>query len=309
MPTDPTPPPPIRFARMDTLVTELLVQLNARDGKPELPTGLAALDEAIWGLNRGEITVVAARPGEGKSSLSLQIAGYLAERKKRVIFVSLEMTVHQLVERWLVQLTQTDAWSLRTGHGVSDFTQRLAPLNGFFKEIPLRYVDDYGETVSELSVMLQECEKNHDLPDLLILDYIQMIEDDEEGSTDVQAIKRYLRKLKRLAAKYHMAVLVCSQINREGGRTKSSSRPRLIHLKGSGSIEEIADCVLMLWWQELGTEEKPQGTAYWICVEKQRYGSPGQMVAVHFDQEKLTFKEASAMNPDFHEPATDESKE
>lgn len=182
MPTDPTPPPPIRFARMDTLVTEVLAELQTRDGNPELPTGLQALDDAIWGLHRGEITVVAARPGEGKSSLSLQIAGSLANRKKRVIFVSLEMTVHQLVERWLVQLTQTDAWSLRTGQGVSDFVQRLAPLNGFFKEVPLRYVDDYGETISELSVMLNECEKNQDVPDVLIIDYIQMIEDDDDAT-------------------------------------------------------------------------------------------------------------------------------
>lgn len=75
----------------------------------------------------------------------------------------------------------------------------------------------------------------------------------------------------------------------------------LVH--NSGAIEELADCVLMLWWQELGTEEEPQGTRYWVCVEKQRYGPPGQKVPIQFDKDHLTFLAAEHPVTEWSPPA------
>ena len=273
---------------MEQLVKEVIAQLKARGQTPELPTGLDRLDEVIWGLHRSEVAVIAARPGEGKTTMALQIAGHLADRHKRVLFISLEMNVHQIVERWLIQLTHTDAWQLRIGNRIPEFLEQLSALDGYFKEVNLRCLDDLGVTASEITSILNEMAKTTGAPDLLIIDFIQLIEPDEDGVNDIEAIKRYLRCVKRLAKKHDMAVLICSQVNREGGRS-SKLAPKLIHLKGSGSIEELADAVLMLWWQELGTEEEPQGTRYWICVEKQRYGPPGQKVPIQFDKEHLTF--------------------
>lgn len=273
---------------MEQLVAEVIEQLKARGQQPELPTGLERLDEVIWGLHRSEVCVIAARPGEGKTTMALQIAGHLSDLHKRVLFISLEMNVHQIVERWLVQLTHTDAWQLRTGQDVPAFLNKLASLNGYFKEINLRCIDDLGVTAAEITNILNEMAETQGAPDLVVIDFIQLIEGDEEGMTDMEAIKRYFRCVKRLAKKHNLAVLICSQVNREGGKS-SKSPPKLVHLKGSGSIEELADCVLMLWWQELGTEEDPQGTKYWVCVEKQRYGPPGQKVPIQFDKEHLRF--------------------
>lgn len=273
---------------MDKLVKEVLVQIRGRGTVPELPTGLERLDDAIWGLHRTEVTVLAARPGEGKTTMALQMAGHLADLHKRVVFLSLEMNVHQIVERWLIQLTHTNAWQLRTGQDTEAFCAKVETLDGYFSALTFRCLDDLGVTVSELTDMLNEMVRTGPPADVLFIDFIQLIEAEEDGVSDMEAIKQYLRALKRLAKRHDMAVVVCSQINREGGKSGKMA-PKLIHLKGSGAIEELADCVLMLWWQELGTEEEPQGTRYWVCIEKQRYGPPGQKIPIQFDKEHLTF--------------------
>ena len=277
-----------RLEGMELIVKEVLTQIQQRGQVPELPTGLERLDQCIWGLHRTEVIVIAARPGEGKTSMALQMAGHLANLKKRVLFLSLEMNVHQIVERWLIQLTKTDAWSIRTGQATDAFIKQVEGMDGYFKSLNLRCLDDLGITVSEVTTLLNEMAKIDAPPDVLFIDFIQLIEAEEDGVSDMEAIKQYLRSLKRLAKRFNMAVVVCSQINREGGKSAKLS-PKLIHLKGSGAIEELADCVLMLWWQELGTEEEPEGTRYWVCVEKQRYGPPGQKVPIQFDKEHLTF--------------------
>ena len=288
MPESPTYPHHTRIESLDQLVHTVIDELKQRGKVPELPTGLTLLDSAIWGLHRSEVAVIAARPGEGKTTLALQISKTLADQQKRVLFVSLEMTRHQLMERLLVQLTQFDAWNLRTGQKLDELLAKLEPLAGYFKDVNLRLVDSVGYTVPELQHLLnQMVDLGGGAPDLLVLDFIQLIRL-EPGMQKFDAIAEYMRSLKELAMRHKMAVLICSQINREGGKN-SKNRPRLENLKGSGAIEELADCVIMNWWQELGTEENPQGYKYWLCIEKQRNGPPGQMVPVRFDKDRLTF--------------------
>lgn len=290
----------VRIESLDILVQQVVADLKTRSQTPELPTGLPMLDEAIWGLHRNEVTVIAARPGEGKTTLALQIGLHLADEHKKVLFVSLEMTRHQLTERILVQLTQFDAWNLRTGVKLEEFLEKLAPLNnGFFKDLNLRLVDGFGYTIPQLQHLLNQMVKEGGgPPDVLIVDFIQLIA--PEGLQKFDAISEYLRSLKELAMRYNMAILICSQVNREGVK-QAKQRPKLEHLKGSGAIEELADCVIICWWQELGTEENPQGTKYWLCIEKQRHGSPGQMISVRFDKNRLTFHSTDETVAEWHD--------
>lgn len=279
----------VHIEGMDTLVRSVIQRIEARGLTPELPTGIDGLDAATWGLHRAEVTVIAGRPGEGKTALALQICSNLARLGKRVAFVSLEMTREQLVERWLVQLTQTDAWSLRTGKDVAAFKEKLAQYNGFFEVVNFRCVDGCGYTIGELQHLLNKfVSEGGGAPDILVLDFIQLISP-EGGLQKFDAIAEYIRAVKEMAMRHEMAVILCSQVNREGGRDAAKNPPRLIHLKGSGAIEELADCVISLWWQEIGTEEKPEGIKYWLSIEKQRHGSPGQRIQVRFNPSTLTF--------------------
>lgn len=274
---------------LDALVRDVLVKVQQRGREPELPTGLGGLDEAIWGLERGSVHVIAARPNEGKTALSLQIATHLADRHKRVAFLSLEMTTHQLVERYLVQLTQTDAWQLRKGLDIAAFVEKVNTLLPMMANMNLRIIDNCGYTKEELRFLVNKLTQHDGLPDVLVIDHLQNAHG-EPGMQRFDSIAEYVQTLKELAMRHHLAVLLCSQINREGSKKK---RPTMSDLKGSGSIEEKADCLMLLWWEDLGTEEQPMGKKFWILVEKNRNGPKGAQVPIQFDSNKLTFHSLS----------------
>ena len=277
--------PGIHIRRLDVIIDEVLEDIRQRGQTPELPTGIERLDAEIWGLHRAELCIIAARPGEGKTALSLQIAKHLADLGKKVLFLSFEMTRHQLAERLLVQFTQFNAWNLRTGVDRDTFFKKVEPLKPTFAKMNLRLVDGCGYSVAEVQNVLNRFEEaGGQPPDVMMIDFIQLIRL-EGGMQRFDAIGEYLRSMKELAMRHKMAVLLCSQLNRDA----SKSSPKLANLKGSGAIEELADCVIMCHWEELGTEEHPKGYKYTLNIEKQRHGSPGARIPVRFKHETLTF--------------------
>lgn len=293
----------LRLEAVGEVVDRVVEELQQRGSSPELPTGLVRLDEAIWGVHRGEVTVIAARPGTGKTSLALQMCRTLADLHKKVVFVSLEMTSEQLVERLLVQMTQSDAWNLRRGETVKEFIDKIAPFQSMWPKFNLRFVDGFGYTVPQMDYLVQKIiERTGSAPDLLVVDFIQLIAL-EDGQQRFDAIAEYLRAVKELAMRHHMAVVVCSQINREQEKGKDK-RPRLDQLKGSGALEELSDAAILLWWEELGTEENPQGNKYWAIIAKQRHGPPGQVIPIRFDPHRLTFHDVQDTIPEWHDNGT-----
>ena len=285
------------------LVQHVIQDLKTRTTTPELPTGIDKLDEAIWGIHRSELTVISARPGEGKSTLSLQIARHLADQGKKVVFLSLEMTRHQLTERILVQLTQTEAWQLRIGNPlvIAEFLKKLEALDSLWPKLNLHIIDGMGKTFQEVQHLLYLLStQGGGAPDVLVVDHVQLARGDSPLQPKHEVIAVYVDELKDLAMRYDMAVIACSQLNREGTKNKGG-RPTLANLKGSGQLEETGDCVILCWWEELGTEEKPEGIHYWLLVEKQRFGSPGVAVRVHFDTQRLTFTGLEDTIPEWHE--------
>ena len=286
------------------LVQHVIADLKTRTTTPELPTGIPKLDEGIWGIHRSELTVISARPGEGKSTLSLQIARHLADQGKKVLFLSLEMTRHQLCERLLVQITQTEAWLLRTGNpdAITKFLAQLEPLAGLWAKLNLHIVDGTGKTIEEVQHLLHLlCAEGGGPPDVMVIDHVQLARSDNPDHPRHEVIGRYVDELKDLAMRYNMAVIACSQLNRDG-TTNKGGKPKLSNLKGSGQLEETGDCVILCWWEKLGTEEAPTGIDYWLLVEKQRFGSPGLQIKVAFDNARLTFTGVEETVPEWHTP-------
>ena len=153
----------------------------------------------------------------------------------------------------------------------------------------MRLVDGTGYTTEQIRHILQEMvDKGGGVPDVLVVDFVQLASTDQM-QTPAQTIQEYLRTLKELAMRHRMAVLALSQLNRESIKA-AKGRPRLEHLKGAGAIEELADCAILCWWEQLGTEERPEGTKYWLLVEKQRNGPAGAQIPVRFKPETLTFE-------------------
>ena len=291
-------PETYQIEHITKVAERVLRDIRDRGKEPELPTGLTLLDENIWGLHRTELLCLAAKPGEGKTTLALQWAHFLAISEKKVLFVSLEMTSEQLVERMFIQMTQFDAWDLRTGANREEFFNKIKPFVEGLHELGLIFSNCVGYTINEIRQILSDIESNNGYcPDVMFIDFIQLIAP-ENGVPKHEAIAEYLRSLKELAMEKNMAIVVCSQMNRAVYGNKER-RPSLHNLKGSSGLEELSDCVIMCWWEELGQVENPTGTKYWLLIEKQRHGQPGIAVPVIFDPRHLTFSSKDVEKPEF----------
>lgn len=268
---------------LPTILENLVSEIKARNDVPELPTGLKILDEKIWGLHRGELTVIGARPSEGKSALSMQLAHYIATfADKRVIFVSLEMSKEQLMERIMCCVNNWDSWNLRKGTLPADFDEKVAWFKTTVEKIPLRIFDLYGYEYKQIEQIIESLPH---VPDVLFLDYIQLISPNGKEMRD--AMVEYLRLMKALALRNNMAIVICSQLNRS---SMDSKEPQLHHLKQTGALEEVADTVLLCWWKNMAEDANDVECDYTIRIAKQRHG-PISDVTVKFLPNRFRFSD------------------
>ena len=268
--------------------------IRTRPESPPLPTGIGALDDATFGLHAGEITIIGGRPGEGKTSLALFMAYTLAAKGKAILFLSLEMTKEQLLERLFCHVCDVDSWALRQGQKPEDYDSRAATFKSMIASWKLHILDDFGYAFDELASIFTR----YDVPpEVLILDYIQLVQG-VSGQEERETINEYLKTLKRLAKRHHLAVVILSQMNR-GVHTTKKSRPSLHQFKSTGALEETGDCCLLLQYRTLDEEEgltewkpgqrpddpKPE---FHIIVAKQRHGPIGRVVT-NFHPTKFRF--------------------
>lgn len=218
-------------------VTRVIDNIGKRTGEPELKTGLEPLDRGTFGLHKSQLTILAARPGQGKTSAACQIAFNLADAGKKVSFVSLELTRETLVEKIFCLVSRVNTRKLLTNRLTPEDKYRLDSFAKISKDLPIKIIDDYCFTENELFTLVEHLEMR---PDVLIIDHIQHIRTDE-ARFERETLNNYLRYLKEIAMKFDIAILCLSQINRQG-----DEKPTLANLKGTGAIEEIADAVIIL---------------------------------------------------------------
>lgn len=256
----------------------LIEELAKRNGVPELPTGIDELDQIIWGLHRKQLFIIAARPSEGKTALGLQIGWNLADAGRTVFFISLEMSREQLLERLVCNVMSIRNTDLREGKLTFDIKNRMEMFKKLIVEgrPKLLLTDDAGYRYEDIAVTVKRLTPR---PDVLILDYIQLCSMGKYNSK-LDAISEYVRALKQLAVEYNMAVVVLSQINR-GVKERKDRRPLLEELKGSGTLEEHADSVTLLYWPYRNEDNVEDPTLYEVDVAKQRHG-PTQKCELRF---------------------------
>ena len=259
----------------------LRADIAKRTERPELPFGLTELDSRTHGLRRGRITVIAARPSEGKTSLGLQIGWNLAcSEGKTVCYVSLEDDRKQLVERVLCNAQRIENTQLIRGLWSEDTDRKAKAMEAAFKKIKFLVVDGFGYNWQEFQTLI---EKTQPKPDVIFLDYINMIELNK-GMNKRDTIGEFIRASKAWALKENIAIVILAQINRAGAEDK---RPKLHHLKDCGTLEEVADvCLLNYYPIRYGEKDRngePYGPEYLeIEIAKiKNYGRPG-IVPVKF---------------------------
>jgi KaiC/GvpD/RAD55 family RecA-like ATPase len=245
---------------------------------PELRTGYRELDKWTWGISRGEVYVVGARPGTGKSSFLITVAYRLCKQGKRVLYVSTEMSKSDILDKVAAVALSIPAESIRNGQLSEADSLRIGQfLHGF---TGLSIAHTFEPKAEKLAA---EVEKHK--PDVIIFDHLQHIATGEDIRKDVS---RFTRALKSIAMKFHCAVMVASQLT----RLLDGEQPELHHLKESGTIEEEAQVAVLLHNEPASD---PEMVPTMFKVAKNRYGRPG-VLALVFNAKYTRFEEIGESN-------------
>jgi replicative DNA helicase len=248
------------------LVSQAFELIMKREGThvTGLATGFHQLDDLTCGLHDSEMIILAGRPSMGKTSLALNIAGYLGlVEKVPVAIFSLEMSKQQLAERILCSKSEIDSQRIRKGMLSSDDYDKIKAACGDLYEVPI-YVDDTSLlTPLELRAKARRLKSLYGLR-CIIVDYLQLMSLGSRVESRQQEITAISRYIKALAGELSIPVMVLSQLNRapEG---REDHRPRMSDLRESGSIEQDADVVILLhredYYRRGETAELSEGQA------------------------------------------------
>lgn len=254
---------------LEETIKRVIENIGKRGSEPEFKTGLEALDLGTFGLHKSQLTVLAARPGQGKTSAACQIAYNLSDSGHKVAFISLELTRETLIEKIFCLTNRVNSRKLMMNQMTDEEKFKMDYFLNIMKLFPFKIIDDFCFTEDELYTLIEHLEMR---PDVLILDHIQHIRTDD-ARFERETLNNYLRYLKEIAMKFQMAILVLSQINRQG-----DDKPTLANLKGTGSIEEIADAVIILHQKNkktVFTENNGDMIECVMDIAKNRFGPIG----------------------------------
>lgn len=210
-----------------------------------LPTGFRKINEVLnGGLRKGNLTVLGARPAVGKTSWAQQVILNIAKQNKVCLFASLEVNNSQVYDKFVSINKKIPAWKIHkktlNQTEMIDYNKSKEELRGLNDFI---FVVDTQQSIRQIESMVKKHIAKRKL-DLLVVDYIQIVKREySKNISEATAIKEITTGLKDIAKKYNIAVLGLAQINREGVNGKE---PTMSDLKGSGGIEEDADCIILL---------------------------------------------------------------
>ena len=244
-----------------------------------IPTGFSLLDKYMTGLNKSDLILIGARPAMGKTSFALNIARNVAvQAKKKVVFFSLEMGKEQLAQRILSTEARVESQKMRTGELTDDDWQRIAQATVSLNEAELYFDDTANITVPEMKARVR---KMRDV-DCVIIDYLQLMQGTKRTDSRVQEVSEITRSLKLMAKDLKIPVITCSQLSRSTEGRGKSHKPQLSDLRESGSIEQDADIVLMLYRESYYDEEKNETVVTdenkaQVIVAKNRHGGTGEI--------------------------------
>ncbi len=278
-------------AALQTVLARLQQAAATKNRMTGIPTGFVDLDRMTNGLQESDLIILAGRPGMGKTSLGINICQHAAirENRKTAVF-SLEMPLEQLTMRILASEANISFSTLRNAT-MNDFEWKL--LYNIWNKImnsPL-YIDDTpGITVNEIRAKCRRMKAREGL-DLIMVDYLQLIQGVGRRESRQQEISQISRDLKLLAKELNCPVITLSQLNREPEKRKGM-KPLISDLRESGAIEQDADIILFLYRNAGEEEQQHQEVLHTtLSIAKHRNGPTGEMDLM-FQQNITTFRSA-----------------
>ena len=245
-----------------------------------VPTGFIDLDSVTNGLHGGQMIIVAARPGVGKSTLALDFARSCSIKHgmTSVIF-SLEMSKSEIVMRLLSAETEINLADMRSGRMDEEAWQILANRVGEISEAPLFIDDSPNMTMMDIRSKARRLKQKHDLK-LVVLDYMQLMSSGKKVESRQQEVSEFSRQLKLLAKELDVPVVAISQLNR-GPESRTDKRPQLADLRESGSLEQDADMVMLLYRPDSQDKDNERAGEADIILAKHRGGPIDTITVAH----------------------------
>ena len=270
----------------DIIVNDVYDRLQKLTGEDKdlykgFTTGFADLDKILTGLNRSDLILIGARPAMGKTSFALNLARNVAAiGKRKVLMFSLEMTKEQLAMRVLGTEARVSSMKMRNGQISPDEWVKLGNATSALNDCELYFDDTSTITVPEMKAKIRrlggvEC---------VIIDYLGLIKGSTRTENRVQEVSEITRGLKMMAKDLNIPVICCAQLSRGTEGRGKSHKPQLADLRESGSIEQDADIVMMLYRpdyykgekeDEDVPEEQTNVNTVEVIVAKNRHGETG----------------------------------
>jgi replicative DNA helicase len=261
------------------ILTQILSEIREKLTTKKLPGLLSSfsdLDTITQGFYNSDLIIIAGRPSMGKTAFSLTLAKNIAQSSKlNVIFFSLEMKKEQLLYRLLSTETLIQHTKLRSGRVSKEEWININRAISVLSNLTL-YIDDTPNIlISEMLLKIKHLKQQKDEPiGAVFIDYLQLLEDLSKTENRVQELSKITRSLKKLARELNVPVFVMSQLSRNV-ETRLHKRPILSDLRESGSIEQDADVVMMLYREDYYNNNSLEKNILEITVAKHRNGAVG----------------------------------
>ena len=257
------------YDHLNLLVTD-------KEATQGIPTGFSGLDRVLAGLGKSDLVILGARPGMGKTSFALNVATNVARNtKKKVCIFTLEMSAEQLVTRIVSSEAMIDSYKLRTGELTPEDWENVARAAAKLAKCDILIDDTAGITVTGMKAKLRRVQNLG----LVVIDYLQLMQGDKHTDNRVSEVGEISRGMKLMAKELMVPVICCSQLNR-GVEGRSEKRPMMSDLRESGSIEQDADVIMLLFRDEyykINESATPNADAesniVEVIVAKNRHGS------------------------------------
>ena len=265
---------------LEETINEIDANSNRPDGVYGVPTDFIEFDELTGGLHGGQMIVIAARPGVGKSTLALDIARSASiHHQMTTVFFSLEMSRTELAMRILSAEGKISMGRLKKGDLDTEGWTNLATLQGRIDSAPLFIDDSPNMTLMEIRAKCRRLKQRNDLK-LVVLDYLQLMSSGKKVESRQQEVSEFSRSLKLLAKELDVPVIALSQLNR-GSEQRTDKRPMVSDLRESGSIEQDADIVILLHREDMYNPESDRVGEADMIIAKHR-GGPTRTIPLAF---------------------------
>jgi replicative DNA helicase len=291
----------VQVSNNDPSASELLAQITddlwlrlQRPGQLSgLPSGFRSLDSYTDGFQKSELIIIAGRPSVGKTAFGLNLVlNVLKKTRLPVLFFSLEMSAQQLMYRLLSMETRLNQNKFRTGLLNQEDWEKINLVMRILGKIPMHFYDNPHLSTQDIRRTLKNFDKNYSQIGLIVIDYLQLMEDPVfKNANRAQEISAITRELKNIAREFEVPIIALSQLSRTID-SRMDPKPILSDLRDSGSIEQDADLVLMLYKnnQKLITNLSPGVSIIDLSIAKQRNGPIGN-IRLSFNQYLTKFED------------------